>query len=112
MAESSLNVGFQAARTMTAVGRLNGLLLFGYYASLVGRIYDLLHGLTLHTVDHPFADSTPPFSTMEDARYWFVECCVHYWREADIKNLRLFWESPDDPVRLNAVLWGGWHGLL
>lgn len=110
MDESSLNVGFQATRTVAAVAQLNARLPCGHHASsLARRGLDLLHGLTLHTVDHPFVDSTPPFSTMEDARYWFVECYVHYWKEADIKNLRLFWESPDDPVRLSAVLSGRWH---
>jgi hypothetical protein len=108
MDEPNLNLGFQATRTVTAVGRLNARLHPVHDVSFVsGRGLDLINGLTLHTVDHPGV--AHPFSAIEDVRSWFVEFCIYYWKEADIKNLRLFWESPDDPALLNAVLWGGWH---
>jgi hypothetical protein len=110
MDESNLNFGFQATRTLTAVSRLNARLHSVRHAfSPIRHGLDLINGLTLHTVDHPFVDLTPTFSAIKDARSWFVESCIYYWKEEDIKDLRLFWESPDDPVRLDAVLWGGWR---
>jgi hypothetical protein len=112
MEEPNLNLGFQARRTFTAVGRLNRFHLFRDASGTARNGLDLITALTLHTDDLPWvADSTTTFSAIEDARSWFVECCIYYWKEADIKNLRLFWESPNDPVRLNAVLWGGWASM-